>query len=141
MSAVPDGTGIRMAAVIAKGLTGKLGLEIIDSFKESQARGDTSVTPSGARTADSETATPGSDFILLEEEVVVHLCIAEGENDPAAIPVVAVAYHARRALLLAGYTNVDFEFSPLAQQQSGERLIYSSTLTVGAQSSAHFGVE
>ena len=135
--AVADGTGLALARVIRASLKARLGLTLIDSFKEPASKGDISVRPLGVVEGDPEMAVPGSSFSLLEESVTVRCAVADGDDDPDPVSMVAIASVVRRAVLLAGYSNnLTFDYDPLAHAVASEKAVYIGGVTVTAQADA-----
>ena len=138
MRPVADGTGYALAKVVRSAFKGKQTLTLIDTFKEPAAKGDVAVRPAGAVTpGDGETVTPNADFVIFEEQVQVRVAIANGDDDPGPVSLAGILSDVRRAVLLGGYTNFSFEFEALAQEQSGEKLMYIGGLVVTTQVSAN----
>ena len=133
---VADGTGYGLARTIRKALKDRPSLNLIPSFEEPQAKGDLSVRPAGALTPGDGTITPNASFMLVEEQAELRISVASGDDDPDPISLLGVVSVVSRAVLLAGYTNFEFEFNALAQEQSSEKLTYTAGAVVAAMVSA-----
>ena len=75
--------------------------------------------------------------MIFEEQVQVRVAIANGDDDPGPVSLAGILSDVGRAVLLGGYTNFSFEFEALAQEQSGEKLMYIGGLVVTTQVSAN----
>ena len=98
MKPIPDGTGYALARVIRAAFKAKQSLTVIDAFKEPGAKGDMAVRPAGAITPEvGATATESMSFVLLEEQAAVRCAVADGDDDPTPVSMVAIAKEVRVA--------------------------------------------